>query len=63
LGADDITRAWGLRSAQWLAWARTPGQDVWFTELNLPWCGRSIQTKSIVSPLRTTVSVPGVASK
>ena len=35
--ADDVTEAWRQRSAQWLAWARTPGQDAWFTELNLPW--------------------------
>jgi SAM-dependent methyltransferase len=34
--ADDVTEAWRENAADWLAWARTPGHDVAFWELNLP---------------------------
>jgi SAM-dependent methyltransferase len=34
--ADDVTDAWRDNAADWLAWARTPGHDVAFWELNLP---------------------------
>jgi SAM-dependent methyltransferase len=34
---DDVTDAWRARAAQWLDFARTPGHDVFFFELNLPW--------------------------
>jgi SAM-dependent methyltransferase len=35
--ADDVTDAWRARATQWLEFARTPGHDVFFFELNLPW--------------------------
>jgi SAM-dependent methyltransferase len=35
--ADDVTDAWRARATQWLDFARTPGHDVFFFELNLPW--------------------------
>ena len=34
---DDVTDAWRGRATQWLAFARTPGHDVFFDQLNLPW--------------------------
>ena len=37
MAADDITDAWRERAAQWLQFARTPGHDVFFEQLNLPW--------------------------
>jgi SAM-dependent methyltransferase len=37
LPAEDVTDAWRARASQWLAFARTPGHDVFFAELNLPW--------------------------
>jgi SAM-dependent methyltransferase len=37
LPADDITDVWRTRAAQWLEFARAPGHDVFFDELNLPW--------------------------
>jgi SAM-dependent methyltransferase len=36
MSRDDVTGAWQQHGEQWLAWARTPGHDVWFWELNLP---------------------------
>jgi SAM-dependent methyltransferase len=35
--ADSVSDAWARHASQWLAWARTPGHDIWFWELNLPW--------------------------
>jgi SAM-dependent methyltransferase len=35
--ADDVTDAWRARAEQWLEFARTPGHDVFFEQLNLPW--------------------------
>ncbi len=35
--ADDVTDAWRARARQWLEFARTPGHDVFFEHLNLPW--------------------------
>jgi SAM-dependent methyltransferase len=37
LPAADVTDAWRGRATQWLDFARTPGHDVFFFELNLPW--------------------------
>jgi SAM-dependent methyltransferase len=37
LPADDVTDAWRARAAQWLEFARTPGHDVFFAQMNLPW--------------------------
>jgi SAM-dependent methyltransferase len=34
---DDVTGAWRVRATQWLQFARTPGHDVFFDQLNLPW--------------------------
>jgi SAM-dependent methyltransferase len=34
---DSVSDAWAEHAADWLAWARTPGHDTWFWELNLPW--------------------------
>jgi hypothetical protein len=34
---DDVTDAWRARAAQWLQFARTPGHDLFFDQLNLPW--------------------------
>jgi hypothetical protein len=34
---DDVTAAWRVRATQWLDFARTPGHDVFFDQLNLPW--------------------------
>ena len=34
--ADDVTDAWRARAKQWLEFARTPGHDVFFDQLNLP---------------------------
>jgi SAM-dependent methyltransferase len=34
---DDITGAWRVRATQWLQFARAPGHDVFFDQLNLPW--------------------------
>jgi SAM-dependent methyltransferase len=31
-----MSAAWEARAAQWARWARTPGQDVYFSELNWP---------------------------
>jgi len=33
---QDVTAVWRRNAADWLAWARTPGHDVAFWELNLP---------------------------
>lgn len=33
---DGVSDAWERNAAQWLAWARTPGHDVYYWELNLP---------------------------
>ena len=33
---DDVSDAWEARAEQWLAWARTPGQDIYFWQLNWP---------------------------
>ena len=33
---DRVGEAWERRSAEWTAWARTPGHDVYFTRLNWP---------------------------
>lgn len=35
-GIDDVSAAWERNSEQWLAWARTPGHDVYHGRLNLP---------------------------
>ncbi len=38
-GMDDarpMSAAWEERAAEWLAWARTPGHDVYFDRLNWP---------------------------
>jgi SAM-dependent methyltransferase len=35
--ANDVTGAWQERATQWLDFARTPGHDVFFDQLNLPW--------------------------
>jgi RimJ/RimL family protein N-acetyltransferase/2-polyprenyl-3-methyl-5-hydroxy-6-metoxy-1,4-benzoquinol methylase len=32
----DVSAAWEDNAEQWLAWARTPGQDVYYFKLNLP---------------------------
>lgn len=42
--ADDVTEAWRARATQWLQFARTPGHDVFFTELNLPWFAELLPT-------------------
>jgi SAM-dependent methyltransferase len=34
--ANDVTDAWRENAADWLAWARAPGHDAAFWELNLP---------------------------
>jgi SAM-dependent methyltransferase len=39
MSADEIgnvSDAWESHAQQWLAWARTPGHDVYFWQLNLP---------------------------
>jgi SAM-dependent methyltransferase len=33
---DRLGAAWDRRAADWTAWARTPGHDVYFTRLNWP---------------------------
>jgi ubiquinone/menaquinone biosynthesis C-methylase UbiE len=33
---DDVSHAWEENAEQWLAWARTPAHDVYYSELNLP---------------------------
>jgi SAM-dependent methyltransferase len=33
---DRLEEAWDRRAAEWTAWARTPGHDVHFTQLNWP---------------------------
>jgi SAM-dependent methyltransferase len=33
---ENVTDAWRENAADWLTWARTPGHDVAFWELNLP---------------------------
>lgn len=33
---DRVGEAWERRAAEWTAWARTPGHDVYFTLLNWP---------------------------
>ncbi len=38
--AEDATQAWRETAGDWLTWARTPGLDVAFWELNLPWLER-----------------------
>ena len=35
--ANDVTDAWRARAVQWLEFARTPGHDVFFEQMNLPW--------------------------
>src|SRR3712207_6548510 len=35
-GGDSISAAWERRAAEWVAWARTPGHDVFFDRLNWP---------------------------
>ncbi len=35
-GGDSISAAWERRAAEWAAWARTPGHDVYFDRLNWP---------------------------
>ena len=32
----DVSDAWESRAEEWLAWARTPGHDVYFWQLNWP---------------------------
>ncbi len=32
----DLSDAWESKAEQWLAWARTPGHDVYFWQLNWP---------------------------
>jgi SAM-dependent methyltransferase len=32
----SVGAAWETRAAEWARWARTPGQDVYFSELNWP---------------------------
>jgi SAM-dependent methyltransferase len=33
---SGVSEAWEEHAEQWLAWARTPGHDVYFWQLNLP---------------------------
>jgi SAM-dependent methyltransferase len=33
---SDLSEAWERNAEQWLAWARTPGHDTYYTDLNLP---------------------------
>jgi ubiquinone/menaquinone biosynthesis C-methylase UbiE len=39
-----VSDSWPDLAGQWLAWSRTPGHDVFFTELNLPWLAELIET-------------------
>jgi ubiquinone/menaquinone biosynthesis C-methylase UbiE len=32
----DISEAWEANAEQWLVWARTPGHDIYYWQLNLP---------------------------
>lgn len=32
----DVSEAWEQNAEQWLAWARTPGHDTYYWQLNLP---------------------------
>ena len=34
--SEGVSAAWDARAHQWAAWARTPGVDVFFSELNWP---------------------------
>ncbi len=36
MGVEDVSAAWEENAGDWLAWARTPGHDKWFWQLNLP---------------------------
>jgi len=38
----EVSDSWKDLAGQWLAWTRTPGHDVFFTELNLPWLAELI---------------------
>ncbi|OEV04640.1 class I SAM-dependent DNA methyltransferase [Streptomyces oceani] len=41
---ERVTQAWDQRAGEWTAWARTPGQDVSFTQLNWPAFARMLPT-------------------
>lgn len=49
---DGVSRAWEANARQWLAWARTPDQDVYFWQLNLPAFGELLS-----APGRRTLDV------
>jgi SAM-dependent methyltransferase len=36
MSAEDLSAAWEANASDWLAWARTPGHDVAFWEMNAP---------------------------
>jgi SAM-dependent methyltransferase len=36
VGLEDVSAAWEDNADQWLAWAQTPGHDVYHWQLNLP---------------------------
>jgi 2-polyprenyl-3-methyl-5-hydroxy-6-metoxy-1,4-benzoquinol methylase len=38
----DVSDAWETNAEQWLAWARTPGHDTYYWDLNLPAFGRLV---------------------
>lgn len=51
--AEDVTEAWRENAGDWLTWARAPGHDVAFWELNLP---------ALVELIRSADGIPADAA-
>jgi hypothetical protein len=53
----DVTDAWRERVTQWLQFARTPGHDVAFHQLNLPWFAELLPSAGQPADARSTSAV------